>query len=95
MLRQDIIDHRDIMLLSLFTGCEPMRLLNVYSNAQHTAITWLSRNIAHLPPVSYMAGNFNSHSAVWDDGVLHQYWDSNLLIKSGPCSNPYHTATRP
>ena len=81
-LRRDIVDHRDIMLLSLFTGREPMHLLNVYSDAQHTAITWLSRNIARLPPVSYMGGDFNSHSAVWDDSVLHQHWDSNSLIES-------------
>ena len=29
-----------------------MHLLNIYSDMQHTAIIWLSRNIARLPPVS-------------------------------------------
>src|SRR5690349_20370218 len=66
-LRRDIVDHRDIMLLSLFTGREPLHLLNVYSDAQHTAITWLSRNVALMPAIAYMAGDFNSHCAVWDD----------------------------
>jgi len=69
------------MLLSLFTGQGPMHLLNVYSNAQHTAITWLARNIAQLLPVSYMAGDFNSHGAAWDEGVLYQHWDANSLIE--------------
>ena len=97
------------MLLSLFTGRKPMHLLNVYSDAQHTAITWLSRNIARLPPVSYMGSDFNSYNAVWDDGVLHQHWDSNLLVESaqlmgldwawpsnyGPIYYPHANSLRP
>ena len=80
-LRHDIVDHCDILLLSLFTGHEPMHLLNVYSDAQHTTITWLSRNVARLLAVAYMAGNFNSHSAVWDEHVTWQYGDVNTLIE--------------
>jgi len=63
-LWQDIVNHQDIMLLSLFTGCKPLNLLNIYSDAQHTAITWLSRTHVCLPAIAYMAGDFNSHSAV-------------------------------
>jgi len=81
-LQCDIVNHRDIMLLLLFTGRELLNLLNVYSDAQHTAITWLSRNHARLPAIAYMAGDFNSHSAVWDERVTRQHGDANTLIET-------------
>ena len=37
-LRHDVIDHRDIMVLSLFTQDGTINLLNVYSDDQHLAI---------------------------------------------------------
>ena len=37
-LRRDIVDHRDIMLLSLFTGQGPMHLLNVYPRVDRRSL---------------------------------------------------------
>ena len=47
-----------------------------------TAITWLSRNFARLPAVAYMASDFNSHSAVWDEHITRQHGDANTLIET-------------
>jgi len=44
-------------------------------------ITWISRNIAHLLAVAYMASDFNSHSTVWDEHVTWQCRDANILIE--------------
>ena len=35
---RDLIDDRDVMMLSLFVGNEPIHLINVYSDDQHRSI---------------------------------------------------------
>ncbi|KXN82183.1 hypothetical protein AN958_02952 [Leucoagaricus sp. SymC.cos] len=62
----DIVDHRDIFVLSLFTSKGAVNLLNVYSDDTHTAINLLSREVDALPAFIYMGGDFNCHSEVWD-----------------------------
>ncbi|KXN92968.1 hypothetical protein AN958_09092 [Leucoagaricus sp. SymC.cos] len=63
---QDIIDHQDIFVLSLFTSKGVVNFLNVYSDNAHTAINLLSREVNVLPAFIYMGGDFNCHSEVWD-----------------------------
>ncbi|CAA7264635.1 unnamed protein product [Cyclocybe aegerita] len=50
-MRRDIVDHRDIIVLSLFSG----------------AIEHLAAHVHSLPPFIYMAGDFNCVSTTWDD----------------------------
>ncbi|KXN83319.1 hypothetical protein AN958_01590 [Leucoagaricus sp. SymC.cos] len=62
----DIIDHRDLLVLSLFTHYGTVNLLNVYLDNAHTAINLLAWEIDMLPAFIYMGGDFNCHSEVWD-----------------------------
>ncbi|CAA7270636.1 unnamed protein product [Cyclocybe aegerita] len=66
-MRHDIVDHHDILVLSLFSGGEVLNLMNIYSDDQHTAIKHLAARVHALPPFIYMAGNFNCVSTTWDD----------------------------
>ncbi|CAA7267563.1 unnamed protein product [Cyclocybe aegerita] len=66
-MRCDIVDHRDILVLSLFSGGEVLNLMNVYSDDQHTAIEHLAAHVHSLPPFIYMVGDFNCVSTTWDD----------------------------
>ncbi|CAA7268146.1 unnamed protein product [Cyclocybe aegerita] len=66
-MRCNIIDHCDILVLSLFSGGEVLNLMNVYSDDQHTAIEHLAARVHSLPPFIYMAGDFNCVSTTWDD----------------------------
>ncbi|CAA7271390.1 unnamed protein product [Cyclocybe aegerita] len=66
-MRRDIVDHCDILVLSLFSGGEVLNLMNVYSDDQHTAIEHLAARVHSLPPFIYMAGDFNCVSTTWDD----------------------------
>ncbi|CAA7264637.1 unnamed protein product [Cyclocybe aegerita] len=50
-MRHDIVDHHDILILSLFSG----------------AIEHLTAHVHSLPPFIYMAGDFNCVSTTWDD----------------------------
>ena len=68
-LRRDIVDHRDIQLLSFFNRGRCQFLMNVYSNDLHTAVDFLSNTAPNIPHLLYMGGNFNVRDAEWDPSV--------------------------
>jgi len=47
-LRRDIVDHRDIQLLSFFNRGRCQFLMNVYSDDLHTAVDFLSREALNI-----------------------------------------------
>ncbi|PPQ93040.1 hypothetical protein CVT25_006903, partial [Psilocybe cyanescens] len=49
-MRRDLIDHRDVLILSLFANGQSYNLMNVYSDKTHTA----AEEAASLPPFIYM-----------------------------------------
>jgi len=65
-MRRDLVDHRDIFVLSLFQGNNTYNLMNVYSDNDNTAILYLRDHVDELPLFQYMGGDFNVHSRVWD-----------------------------
>jgi hypothetical protein len=73
--RCDIIDHRDVIILSLGLGADTVLLANVYSDANHTAINLLHDRMLEWPRLCFMCGNFN---------VRHDRWDPQ-----GPAVNVY------
>jgi len=69
-LRRDLIDHCNILVLSLFSGGRTINIMNVYSDDQHTAINLLAERAPTLPACVLMtAGDFNCHSCEWDPSV--------------------------
>jgi hypothetical protein len=64
--RREVINHRDLLLLSLQIGGSEIFALNVYNDDRATAVSFLKREGLILPCLSIMAGNFNCHSMVWD-----------------------------
>ncbi|KAF5321475.1 hypothetical protein D9619_001126 [Psilocybe cf. subviscida] len=65
-MRRDIIDHRDVLVLSLFAEGHTFNFRNVYSDNKFTAIRLLAARADTLPQFHYMGGNFNCHSSAWD-----------------------------
>ena len=70
------------MVITLFTGDEPMHLMNVYSDADHRATRLLDRRAESLPTMDYMAGDFNCHSREWDKGVPNHGDTAILLLET-------------
>jgi hypothetical protein len=64
--RREVINHRDLLLLSLQVGGSEIFALNVYNNDRATAVSFLKKEGLVIPCLSIMAGNFNCHSMVWD-----------------------------
>ena len=63
-MRTDLIDHRDIFILSLFQGNDTYNLMNVYSDDDKTAILYLRDHVDELPSFHYMGGDFNHLSLI-------------------------------
>jgi hypothetical protein len=63
---REIIDHRDLLLLSLQVGGSEIFALNVYNDDRATAVSFLKREGLIIPHLSIMTGDFNCHSMVWD-----------------------------
>ncbi|PPR03570.1 hypothetical protein CVT26_006106, partial [Gymnopilus dilepis] len=53
-IRWDLVDHRDLLLLSLFSEGSITYLLNVYSDEEHTAIRFLADKQDDIPQLDYM-----------------------------------------
>ena len=81
-LRRDLIDHRDLMPVSLFVEERTINLLNVYSDDQHTAINLLAQRADDLPEFDYIGGDFNCHSREWDPRVPHHRTTAILLLET-------------
>ncbi|PPQ84645.1 LOW QUALITY PROTEIN: hypothetical protein CVT25_015458 [Psilocybe cyanescens] len=63
----NLIDHCNVLILSLFANGQSYNLINVYSDKTHTAALLLAE-VASPPPFIYMGGDFNIHSQEWDGG---------------------------
>jgi hypothetical protein len=64
--RREIINHRDLLLLSLQVGGSEIFALNVYNDNRVTAVSFLKREGLIIPRLAIMTGDFNCHSMVWD-----------------------------
>ena len=59
LLCKDIINHRDIDLISFFNNNVCFYILNVYSDSSHTALKYLKDTEVNIGNVLLMTGNFN------------------------------------
>ena len=62
-LRRDIVNYRDIQLLSFFNRSRYQFLMNVYSDDLYTVVDFLSREALNIPNLLYMGGDFNIKDA--------------------------------
>lgn len=80
-LRSDIINHRDVMLITVWGHLGPVHLINVYSDENGSAIWYLKDHLDVFPDVSYMGGDFNCPSAHWDMTLNHEHPMANRLME--------------
>ena len=63
---KDIINHRDILLLSFFNNGDIFWIMNAYSDSFHSAIKYLKDTELNIRNILIMIGNFNIHNSLWD-----------------------------
>jgi len=61
-LCKDVINHRDILLVSFFNNNDIFWLMNVYSDSSHFALKYLKDTEASIQNLLIMTGDFN----IWD-----------------------------
>ncbi|KAF5353236.1 hypothetical protein D9756_008102 [Leucocoprinus leucothites] len=81
-LWRDLINHHNVLVLSLFSRGEPLNLMNIYSDDIHMAINLLSKEVDALPTFIYIGGDFNCHSLVWDPSVDHHHTSAISLLET-------------
>ena len=69
--RKDIINYRDINLISFFNCEYTYFVLNIYSDDQQLALTYLKDMEVNLNNVLIMTGDFDIRDSNWDPSFLH------------------------
>ena len=77
---KDIIDHRDIILASLFINSELFWIMNVYSDSSHSAIKYLKNTKVNIHNLLIMIGDFDIRDSLWDLSYSHYSFTSDDLI---------------
>ena len=77
---KDIIDHRDIILVSFFINSKLFWVMNVYSDSSHSVIKYLKNTEINIHNILVMTGDFNIHDSLWDPLFNHHSSISNDLI---------------
>ena len=76
-IRKDIIDHRDILLASFFNNGDIFWLMNIYSDASHSALKYLKDTEVNIWNLLIIAEDFNIRDSLWDLFFLHHLSISN------------------
>jgi len=79
-LHKDILNHRDISLISFFINNNIFFLINIYSDSMQSALKYLKDTEIDIPNVLIMAGYFNIRDSFWDPLYIHHPVHSDLLI---------------
>ena len=80
LLHKDIINHRDISLISFLNNNVCHYILNVYSDSSHSAVKYLKDTEVNINNVLLMTGDFNIRDSLWDLSFPFHFSISNDLI---------------
>ena len=79
--RKDIVNHRDIILISFFNNNSTFWIINIYSDSSHTALKYFKDTKVNLSNLLIMAGDFNIRDSFWDPAFPHHsHLCDDLLI---------------
>ena len=80
-LHKDIINHKDILLISFFTNNVCSFIMNIYSDASHSALKYLKDTEVNINNLLIMMGDFNIRDQSWDPSFpYHLSISDDLLI---------------
>ena len=79
-LRKDIINHRDILLVSFSNNNVVSWIINIYSDSAHSVLKYLKDSEANIPNLLIMTGDFNIQDSIWDPFFPHYFSISDNLI---------------
>ncbi|ETW79536.1 hypothetical protein HETIRDRAFT_49492, partial [Heterobasidion irregulare TC 32-1] len=66
-----LVNHPDLLLIAIPDGQRPLYILNVYNDADCTALHYLNARVHVLPAIDIMMGDLNLHNNIWDPAYSH------------------------
>ena len=106
LLHKDIINHRDINLISFFNNNVCYYIMNIYSDSSHTALKYLKDTEVNIENVLLMTGDFNIRDSLWDPAfpfhssvsddliIIANSFNLSLSTPTNPCSTRYSNMAR-
>ena len=96
LLCKDIVNHRDISLISFFNNNICHYIMNVYSDSSHIALKYLKDTEVNIENVLLMTGNFNIRDSLWDSAFpFHSPVSNDLIIIADSFNLSLSTPTNP
>ena len=81
LLCRDIIDYRDILLVSFFNNNDICWLMNIYSDSSsHSTLKYLKNTKVNIWNLLIMTGDFNIRDSLWDSSFPHHSSISNEIF---------------
>ena len=102
----DIINHRDILLISFFNNYICSFIMNIYSDSSHSALKYLKDTKVNINNLLIMTGDFNIRDSLWDlffpyhssisDDliIIADLFNLDLLIPANSISTKYSNTER-
>ena len=78
-LRKDILNHKNINLVSFFNHSFIYIFINIYSDNQKSTLKYLKNTEVNLNNILIMTGNFNIRDNNWDSLYLHYSTHTDTL----------------
>jgi len=96
LLHRDIINHRDISLISFLNNNICYYIMNVYSDSSHSALKYLKDTEVNIDNVLLMTGDFNIRDSLWDPSfTFHSSISDNWIIIADLFNLALSTPTNP
>ena len=96
LLRRDIINHRDISLISFLNNNICYYIMNVYSDSLHSALKYFKDTEVNINNILLMIGDFNIRNSLWDPSFpFHSSISDNLIIIADSFNLALSTPTNP
>jgi len=81
LLCKDLINYKDILFISFFNNNVCFYIMNIYSDASHSALKYLKDTEASINNLLIMTGDFNIRDSLWDLSFpYHSFISNNLII---------------
>ena len=96
LLCKDILNHRDVSLISFSINNTCFYILNVYFDLSHTTLKYLKDTEVNINNVVLMTGNFNIRDSLWDSSFpFHSFISDDLIIVADSFNLALSSLTNP
>jgi len=86
-LWKDLLNHRDILLVSFFNNNDIFYLINIYSDYSQSALKYLKDTKVNIQNLLVMTGDFNIRDNLWDLLYSHHLSQSDNIFIIVDCFN--------